>query len=401
MLSGAALACAPSHTDSNADAPGSAGGVGSGDDTGGTADGGAPTAGSGGSSSGGGAPVGGTGGSGEQPLPAFLLGADVTITLEDEHWGATYTDTDGQKRALEDVLGHHGFNFVRIDTFVNPGAPGGYSATMPESFRDLAHTIELAQRAKAQGLGFFLDLHLSDTWTNPGAQALPAAWTGLSAGALEQAVYDYVHDTLSALRDAGAAPELVQIGNEVTAGFLWEPGRIANNDFTGFARYVKAGIRAARDYSPTLRVVLHIERCNDLAASRWWLNGVLAQGVEFDVLGQSCYAPLRDAQQNVVHPGDQGEPSSWATVFSTLATEYPALDFLIAEYSSEQRAAADVMRALPNGRGLGTFNWDPTRGYATHPNEPLFSAGTAWNDYRAIAARMSRYDQMADDFGLR
>jgi hypothetical protein len=55
---------------------------------------------------------------------------------------------------------------------------------------------------------------------------------------------------------------------------------------------------------------------------------------------------------------------------------------------------------LPDKRGLGTFNWDPTRSYATHPNDPLFSTDGAWNRYVAIPAKMGLYDQMVRDYGL-
>src|SRR5690606_21299606 len=133
-----------------------------------------------------------------------------------------------------------------------------------------------------------------------------------------------------------------------------------------------------------------------LATTRWWLDGVLGQGVEFDVFGQSCYAPDGDR-----HPGYQGTPAEWATTFAALVDEYPDLDFVIAEYSAEQRAANDVMFQLPNGRGLGTFNWDPTRFYETHPNVPLFTTDGEWNDFVTIPERIGLYDQMAQDYGLR
>jgi hypothetical protein len=74
---------------------------------------------------------------------------------------------------------------------------------------------------------------------------------------------------------------------------------------------------------------------------------------------------------------------------------------MIAEYSAEERAANDTMHRLPDGRGLGTFNWDPTRAYDTHPNHPLFSTHGAWNHFVAIPEQMAVYDQMATDYGLR
>jgi arabinogalactan endo-1,4-beta-galactosidase len=376
----------------NATAGASPGGASNGGAKGGVSTGGASPAGgqAGGGTSNAGATSGGT-----STLPPFILGADVTITMEDEYWGANYTDA-GTQKPLEQLLKDHGFNFIRIDTFVNPGAPGGFAADKEQPFRDLAHTLTLAKRVKAVGLGFLLDLHYSDTWTNPGAQATPAAWTGLSIAQLETKVYDYTKDAVSQLKTAAARPEIVQIGNETTSGMLWDTGKASSNDFANFATLLKAGIRAVHDVDPTIQIMLHIEKCNDTETSEWWLDGVLAAGVVFDILGQSCYAT---APNGVT--GYQGTPAQWQATFAALAARYPKLKFMIAEYSAEQRAVNDTMFNLPDHRGLGSFNWDPTRSYDTHPNHPLFSTNGAWNRFVAIPEMMALYEKMAKDYGLR
>jgi len=335
------------------------------------------------------------GGAGGVYKPPFILGADITITLEDEHWGASYTDA-GQQKSIERLLKDHGFNFIRIDTFVNPGAAGGYAANMPQTFRDLSHTITLAKRVKSIGLGFLLDLHYADTWTNPGAQTPPAAWANLSLPALETRVYEYTKDAVSQLKAASAMPDIVQIGNEITNGMLWEVGRASGSNFGNLATLLKAGIRAVREVDPAIQILLHIEKCNNDTTSQWWLDGVLGAGVEFDILGQSCYAT---APNGVA--GYQGTPAEWQATFAALAAKYPALKFMIAEYSAQQRAANDTMFNLPNQRGLGTFNWDPTRAYDTHPNHPLFTSNGAWNRFVAIPELMALYDKMATDYGIR
>lgn len=337
----------------------------------------------------------GTGGASGVYKPPFILGADVTITLEDEYWGATYTDA-GQQKPLEQVLKDHGFNFIRIDTFVNPGAAGGYAASMPQAFRDLSHTITLAKRVKSVGMGFLLDLHYSDTWTNPGAQATPAAWASLSLAALETQVYNYTKDAVSQLKAASAMPDMVQIGNEITGGMLWETGRASGSNFGNLATLLKAGIRGVREVDPDIQIMLHIEKCNNTTTSEWWLDGVLGAGVAFDILGQSCYA---SAPNGVA--GYQGTPAEWQATFAALATKYPKLKFVIAEYSAQQRAANDTMFNLPDHRGLGSFNWDPTRAYDTHPNHPLFSTNGAWNRFVAVPELMALYEKMAKDYGIR
>jgi arabinogalactan endo-1,4-beta-galactosidase len=311
--------------------------------------------------------------------------------MEDEYWGATYTD-QGEQKPLEVILKDHGFNAIRIDTFVDPFAPGGYAEGQEQPFRGLEQTITLAQRVKAQDLFFLLDLHMSDTWTNPGAQGTPNAWSGLSFADLQTAVHDYVLQTIDALTQAGARPDMVQVGNEITNGMLWDSGSINQNDFSNFAALLVAGISAVREADETILVMLHIEKCNNLQTTRWWLDGILGEGVEFDVFAESCYGPTDH------HEGYQGNPEEWAATFNALAADYPNLLFAIAEYSAKQREANDVIFNLPDRRGLGTFNWDPTRFYETHPNEPLFDTASAWSDFVANPERMAIYEQMASDY---
>jgi arabinogalactan endo-1,4-beta-galactosidase len=322
-------------------------------------------------------------------LPKHIVGADVTISLEDEYWGATYTDGDTRK-PIEQLLKDHGFNFVRLGIFVDPKAADGYAAKMKEGFRDLEHTITFAKRIKTIEMGFLLDLHYSNNWADPTKQTTPISWADLELAALSSQVYNYTKEVVSTLRAAGAAPNIVQVGNEITNGMLWNNGKISNNDFSGFTTLLKSGINAVREVDPNVKIMLHIEKCNDYATTKWWLDGVIHAGVSFDILGQSCYAT---APNGVV--GYQGTPSQWTSVFSRLASDYPSLKFMIAEYSAEQRAAHDTMRSLPNGRGLGAFNWDPTRAYSTHPNDPLFKTNGEWNNYVAIPERMAIYDTIA------
>ena len=50
---------------------------------------------------------------------------------------------------------------------------------------------------------------------------------------------------LSALKEQGTTPNMVQIGNEVTNGMLWPDGS-AKDHFDDFAELLKSGIAAAR-----------------------------------------------------------------------------------------------------------------------------------------------------------
>jgi hypothetical protein len=85
-------------------------------------------------------------------------GVDWSSLLIEEAAGYSYKS--GTTQPLETILKNSGVNTVRQRLWVNPSG-GDY---------DLAYNIKLAKRAKAAGLGLYLDMHFSDTWADPGHQ---------------------------------------------------------------------------------------------------------------------------------------------------------------------------------------------------------------------------------------
>src|SRR5690606_21215836 len=61
-----------------------------------------------------------------QPAPTFLLGADISSIPEAVDNGASFIDTDGANKSMLALLQNHGFNAVRLRTFVDPKAEYGY-----------------------------------------------------------------------------------------------------------------------------------------------------------------------------------------------------------------------------------------------------------------------------------
>jgi arabinogalactan endo-1,4-beta-galactosidase len=336
----------------------------------------------GGSQTGGAAGVGGAAGAaggGGLSDPSFILGADVSWLLEDEAAGATYYDGDVKLDLLE-LLRARGFNYIRMRTFVDPSAPGGYAAGKAEAWCDLEHTIELAQRVRQLGMGILLDFHYSDDWADPGNQAKPAAWASLPFAELVQAVHDYTFDIVSAMAAAGVKPDMVQVGNEITPGMLFPDGASSNENWPQLGQLLKAGASAVQEVDPNIRIMLHIEKGGDNATTRWWVDHAIEEQVPFQILGQSCYTQY------------QGTPDEWQSNFEDLVTRYPQHRFVIAEYSNEKRRANDIMRGLPDQRGLGSFIWEPTRWM-----EAVFDRSGQRYDANEL---LDVYSQIATDYGL-
>jgi arabinogalactan endo-1,4-beta-galactosidase len=361
----------------------------------------------------GGAPVSAAPDAGAPPLAPtpfagnFILGADISSIDETVDFGSVFVDTDGQEKSLIEILKNHGFNYIRLRTFVDPLAEYGYASASAcpgksEAYADAAHTIAFAQQIKADGLGFLLDFHYSDTWADPGKQVIPEAWRGLdSTEALAEQVRSYTVEVVSALVAAGARPDMVQVGNEITPGMLIHvptadtdcygnnsvprPGVNGSQaDWDNLAALLRAGIDAVRSVDPSISVMLHIENTESASGVSDWVANAQQRGVEFDVLGLSAYEAF------------QGPASAWRTTLLTLAQTFPDLGFAIAEYNPQRRLVNDIMREIPNGRGLGTFFWEPTQSGAW--GSALFT----WEGNRATAnaADFAEYDQMKVDYGL-
>jgi arabinogalactan endo-1,4-beta-galactosidase len=283
----------------------------------------------------------------------FIIGADISWIPEDEAAGATYFDHGVQKDIFQ-ILKEHGFNYIRLRVFVDPGSDRGYAAGMSQTFCDLEHTKAMAKRIKAAGMGFLLDFHYSDYWADPGKQIKPAAWENYTVPQLVQAVHDHTHTVVAALKDQGTPPDMVQTGNEIRPGMLWPEGRVGLRDKTAdesqwdnLAAMLKAGIAAVKEVDPSIKIVLHNDAGFNDPAVRWWVDHLLARDVQFDIIGLSCYR--------------QDKEGDWPRTFNDLAARYPNLDVMVCEYSSRKQYVNDAMFNVPGKKGLGTFIWEPTR----------------------------------------
>lgn len=275
----------------------------------------------------------------------FILGADISWVQEDEANGATYYD-HGQREDIFKILKDHGFNYIRLRVFVNPGDSDGYAAHSKQAYCDLPHTLAMAKRVHDAGMGLLIDLHYSDTWADPGKQRTPLAWENLSFPELRKAVYDYTYHVLTALKQQGTSPQMVQIGNETTNGMLWPSGRLPAH-WDQFADLLKSGISAARAVDPAIKIVLHSDKGANNKAVRSWVDNLLKRGVRFDILGLSCNGNV--------------SPERWKENFDDLARRYAQFGLIAAEYSYHKRALNDAVFNAPDHRGMGTFIWEPTR----------------------------------------
>lgn len=284
----------------------------------------------------------------------FIVGADVSWVLEQEHIGSTFWD-DGVQKDLFQILKDHGFNFIRIRTFVDPCAPQGYArqsysgAGADECWCDLEHTLEVAARIKKARMGFLLDFHMSDLWASIGEQHVPRSWANLNDEQMRKAAYDYVKLNIKTLVDAGLRPDMVQVGNEINSRMSGVP--MSNPD--RFAGLVNAGVKGVRDIDSTIKIVMHHGRPRPDGDFMNWYNTIKGR-IDFDFIGGSTY-------------GTTNNGNDWRQMFGNVVKDgFPVMSL---EYTANRTALIHtVMNELPNQMGLGAFVWEPTR----YSETPMF-----------------------------
>ncbi|MEM0236208.1 glycosyl hydrolase 53 family protein [Thermofilum sp.] len=190
------------------------------------------------------------------------------------------------------VMMKYGANCFRLRLFVNPSPRdewGGFTGN------DLEYTVVLAKRVKASGAKLVLAIHYSDTWADPQRQDIPAAWKGLSFEQLVDRLFEYTRDVISRLRNEGALPDMVQIGNEITCGFLWPEGKVCDvedpqEQWRKFTTLLKAAIRGVKEGSgsDSVKIILHIHGAG-WEVTKWFFSNVEKYGVTYDFIGLSYY----------------------------------------------------------------------------------------------------------------
>ena len=251
---------------------------------------------------------------------------------------------------------------------------------------NLEYTIALAKQAKQLGYKFLLDFHYSDTWADPQKQFIPKAWEGMSHEEMVDAVFSYTRDSIAAFREAGAMPDMVQVGNEITGGMLWPDGRLPNN-WSNFADLLKAGIRgidAGHGDAPRPIVMIHIDRGGDQKGTKWFFDKCKENGVEYDVIGQSYYpwwhGSIDDLRKNLAFMADEYHKDIYVVeaAYNWRPAEYRSTPGPFPESPEGQKqfleAVDQAVRDTPHHLGKGVFWWEPAVGLGGVASRGMFDA---------------------------
>jgi arabinogalactan endo-1,4-beta-galactosidase len=325
------------------------------------------------------------------PSP-FYLGADISTLPEVEQRGGIYMDGDKPGNALA-IFMKHGWTCFRLRIWVNP----------TNGVNGLAYTTKLAKRIKDAGGTFMLDFHYSDWWADPQKQNKPAAWASLDFDALVNQMQTYTTHVIKTLKDAGATPDFVQIGNEITGGMLWPDGQVKvppskvkvfggdvkvikppepYNDakhWNHLIRLIKAGISGVRSVTTPqdhVRIIIHIDCGGDWPVTRWYFDHLARAGVDYDIIGQSYYPNWHGTMENV-RDNLRNTIGRYHKDVMIVETAYPSRDVHPSPAaaknmiwpmtpSGQEQFLADLIKtvkAAPDGRGIGVIYWHPEATY--------------------------------------
>ncbi|HDN9015799.1 TPA: arabinogalactan endo-beta-1,4-galactanase [Aeromonas salmonicida] len=310
----------------------------------------------------------------------FIKGADLSMLAEVEKHGGKFFDEHGNPQDAMAILKENGFNYIRLRLWVDPkdadGKPYGGGNN------DLATTIELAKRAKANGMKFLLDYHYSDFWTDPARQNKPKAWASMNIDQLTEAVYQHTKTTMDAFAKAGVLPDMVQVGNEINGGMLWPEGKSwgqNGGEFDRLAGLLNAGIKAVKEHGEQIKIMLHLAEGTKNDTFIWWFDEITKRKVPFDIIGLSYYiywnGPMNALQYNM---DDISKRYDKDLIVVEAAYGYTTANCDNAENNFTSKEADDagypatvqgqanylhdllqVVTKVPEGRGKGVFYWEP------------------------------------------
>ena len=186
-------------------------------------------------------------------------------------------------------------------------------------------------------------------------------------------------------------PDYVQIGNEITHGMLWPNGQLSgmwsstNASWIRLGQLMTAAVQGIQDASTATgakmpKIVVHIDRGGDWGTTMSYFDNLNAQGVPYDIIGESYYpfyhGPYTNAANCITNAAKRyGKPifiaeTDFPYIFSTNLWGIPAttngqVQFVV--------TLAQIVRSAPNNLGAGIFWWGAEYQY---PNANQAGVGT-------------------------
>ncbi len=253
------------------------------------------------------------------------VGGDISLLKQYVDAGAIYKDKDGATVEPLSFFAQQGWNTMRLRLFVDPSKAS--AEDIKEGvIQDLPYVIALGKQIKDAGFRLMLDFHYSDTWTDPGQHSTPSAWSSLTVAQMTTKLYDYTKDCLQQLKAAGATPDFIQTGNEITYGMLWPTAHVwpagggqDGGSWDAFAGYLESAIKACKEECPDAKIVIHTEMSKASNVTNFYNQLAKYSNVSYDIIGLSYY------------PDYHGTLQTLSSTLTTLEQQHADKDIMIVE----------------------------------------------------------------------
>lgn len=293
-------------------------------------------------------------------------GADISYYYQQEQCGVKFF-CDGTETPLFAILKDAGVNWIRLRLWHTP----------ENGWNTLSQTVSMAERIKAAGFSFLLDIHYSDRWADPAEQKIPAEWSGFDFSELQNAVKSYTAFVLEAFSAAGCAPDMVQTGNEIANGMLFPYGKIRDDgNCDDFMSLLTGAVETVRLKCSSAKVMLHIPCDSDSERVVWWYSQAQAHAIDYDVIGLSFYSFFTGTDFDIVSDTVYAL-SAFGKEICIVETSYPwTLDWndsennlvgrveqlipgFYATKEGQQQYLDEICRRTAASGGNGVFWWEP------------------------------------------
>ena len=223
-----------------------------------------------------------------------FVGGDISMLPKYEEAKVAYKTQTGE--TVSNVLTFfkdEGLNAMRVRLFVDPGRSNDKAVC-----QDLDYVKRLGKRIKDAGLKLMLDFHYSDTWADPAKQWTPDAWKTMTDTQLYDQIYTYTKECLEEMVEAGATPDFIQTGNEISYGMLWgtegssglkKCNTSSNSNWERFTTLLKRAGNACREVCPQAKIVIHTERTAQSSVLTGIYDRLKQAGLDYDIIGLSYY----------------------------------------------------------------------------------------------------------------
>ncbi|MGL5318789.1 MAG: glycosyl hydrolase 53 family protein [Bacteroidales bacterium] len=290
------------------------------------------------------------------------IGGDFSLLPRYKEMRAVYIDEENQP--ISDLLHYcrdSGFNTIRCRLLVHPEKD--YFAC-----QNLDYVLSFAKEIKAHGFDFCLNIHYSDKYADSALQEKPFEWSDLLFDELIDEIHSYTKKILLKFEKLGVLPDLIQIGNGLENGLLWNEGFLHedysknNSEWRDFVALLKSAISSVREVCGNNKnIIIGIDSLQDKERAFEFFARLMTCDVDFNTIGLP-YRPYRD-----------GDISELTDFIDNLLCVNGAKDILFTEvstpydYKGVPYAYKDEMEYEPTPMGQKAIIYNLIKGISLFP----------------------------------